>query len=56
MSDEEGKAYLTIGIVCTRGQRRFVAVVGDLEKRLDSRKIRLRVRHGDPERQRRTMR
>jgi UPF0042 nucleotide-binding protein len=51
--EEEGKAYLTIGIGCTGGQHRSVAVAEALEDRLEDRKINARVRHRDIERQRR---
>jgi UPF0042 nucleotide-binding protein len=51
--EEEGKAYLTIGIGCTGGQHRSVAVAEALEERLGARKIKARVRHRDVDRQRR---
>lgn len=41
----EGKACLTIGIGCTGGQHRSVAIVIELAKRLKERKINARSRH-----------
>lgn len=52
--EEEGKAILRIAIGCTGGQHRSVAVVGALEERLEARKIKVRVRHRDVHRQRRS--
>ena len=51
--EEEGKAYLTIGIGCTGGQHRSVSVVEALEERLGVPNIKLRVRHRDVDRHRR---
>ena len=45
--EEEGKAYLTIGIGCTGGQHRSVAVVEALQERLAEPNVKLRVRHRD---------
>jgi UPF0042 nucleotide-binding protein len=53
--EEEGKAYLTIGIGCTGGQHRSVAVVGALADRLEARNIKSRIRHRDVDRQRRVI-
>jgi UPF0042 nucleotide-binding protein len=45
---EEGKAYLTIGIGCTGGRHRSVAIAHALAARLKGVKgIQLRVRHRD---------
>jgi UPF0042 nucleotide-binding protein len=51
--EEEGKAYLSIGIGCTGGQHRSVAVVEALEERLGVPNMKLRVRHRDVDRHRR---
>jgi UPF0042 nucleotide-binding protein len=51
--EEEGKAYLTIGIGCTGGQHRSVAVVQTLQERLSAPSVKLRVRHRDVDRHRR---
>jgi UPF0042 nucleotide-binding protein len=45
---EEGKAYLTIGVGCTGGRHRSVAIAQALAARLKGVKgIQLRVRHRD---------
>lgn len=43
----EGKAYLTIGIGCTGGQHRSVAIAEELAARLTKLDIEVRVRHRD---------
>jgi UPF0042 nucleotide-binding protein len=44
----EGKAYLTIGIGCTGGRHRSVAVAEALRKRLGKMQdVRVRVKHRD---------
>ena len=44
----EGKAYLTVGIGCTGGRHRSVAIAESLRKRLGTIKgVRIRVRHRD---------
>lgn len=43
----EGKAYLTIGIGCTGGQHRSVAIAEELAARLTMLDIEVRVRHRD---------
>ena len=45
--ENEGKAYLRVGIGCTGGRHRSVAVVRALEARLRDRKIVVRVTHRD---------
>ncbi|MCK9526962.1 MAG: hypothetical protein M0R49_13675, partial [Limnochordia bacterium] len=42
---EEGKAKLTIGIGCTGGQHRSVAIAIELAKRLQSKGAKATVRH-----------
>lgn len=42
---QEGKARLTVGIGCTGGQHRSVAIANELARRLEERKIRVRSRH-----------
>ena len=44
----EGKSYLTIGIGCTGGRHRSVALAEELSRRLvDKRRVRVRVTHRD---------
>jgi UPF0042 nucleotide-binding protein len=43
----EGKSYLTIGIGCTGGQHRSVAIVEELAERLRDQGFPLRVGHRD---------
>jgi UPF0042 nucleotide-binding protein len=47
----EGKSYLRIGLGCTGGKHRSVAVTERLAARLAGETIRLRVRHRDMERE-----
>ena len=47
----EGKSYLRIGLGCTGGKHRSVAVTERLAARLAGEAIRLRVRHRDMERE-----
>lgn len=42
---KEGKARLTIGIGCTGGQHRSVAIAIELAKRLEAQKVKARARH-----------
>jgi len=46
----EGKSYFTLGIGCTGGRHRSVALVGALTARLERRGNRVQVRHRDMER------
>ena len=48
--DAEGKAYLTIGIGCTGGRHRSVAVVGALAEQLRAEGREVNVEHRDAER------
>jgi UPF0042 nucleotide-binding protein len=48
--DREGKSYLTVGIGCTGGRHRSVAIVEELRRRLGSSGEPLLVRHRDMER------
>ena len=43
----EGKRYLTVGLGCTGGRHRSVALVGELERRLIGRGYPVRVQHRD---------
>jgi UPF0042 nucleotide-binding protein len=45
--EHEGKAYLTIGIGCTGGRHRSVAIANELATRLDERGYPARVHHRD---------
>ncbi len=45
--DEEGKAYVTIGVGCTGGRHRSVAIVEALGKRLEKQGREVRVNHRD---------
>jgi UPF0042 nucleotide-binding protein len=46
----EGKHYLTVGVGCTGGRHRSVALVGELERRLTERGYPVRSSHRDAER------
>ena len=48
--EKEGKTYLTIGIGCTGGRHRSVAIVGELERRLAGRGYPVAAQHRDVER------
>jgi len=48
--EREGKRYLTIGIGCTGGRHRSVAIVGELERRLAGRGYPVAAQHRDVER------
>ncbi len=48
--EREGKRYLTIGIGCTGGRHRSVAIVGELERRLAGRGYSVAAQHRDVER------
>lgn len=48
--DREGKSYLTVGIGCTGGRHRSVALVEELNRRLDPSGGPVLVRHRDKER------
>ena len=45
--EAEGKSYLTIGVGCTGGKHRSVAIAEELAKRLAERDIEVSVRHRD---------
>lgn len=45
--EREGKAYLTIGVGCTGGRHRSVAIAEELASRLDTLDIDVQVRHRD---------
>jgi RNase adapter protein RapZ len=47
--ESEGKSYLSVGIGCTGGHHRSVAIAEELGKRLNERGIRAGVRHRDIE-------
>jgi len=47
--ESEGKSYLSIGIGCTGGHHRSVAIAGELRKRLSAHGINASVRHRDLE-------
>ncbi len=47
----EGKSYLRIGVGCTGGKHRSVAVAERLARALDGQKVRLRIQHRDLERE-----
>lgn len=53
LHEEEGKAYFTLGVGCTGGQHRSVAVAAALERHLREREFEVRVTHRDVERSRR---
>lgn len=48
--ESEGKSYVSIGIGCTGGHHRSVAIAEELGRRLEKRGIRAAVRHRDVER------
>jgi UPF0042 nucleotide-binding protein len=48
--EAEGKSYVSIGIGCTGGHHRSVAIAEDLARRLDARGVSAAVRHRDVER------
>jgi UPF0042 nucleotide-binding protein len=48
--DREGKSYLTVGIGCTGGRHRSVAIVEEIRRRLDSSGGPVLVRHRDMDR------
>jgi len=45
--EKEGKSYLTIGVGCTGGQHRAVAIINSLETMLSKKKYLIRVLHRD---------
>ncbi|HEY5891121.1 MAG TPA: RNase adapter RapZ [Acidimicrobiia bacterium] len=47
--ESEGKSYLSVGIGCTGGHHRSVAIAEELGKRLNSHDVRAAVRHRDIE-------
>lgn len=47
MYEREGKSYLTIGIGCTGGQHRSVAIAENIAERLNSRAWKTNLRHRD---------
>jgi len=46
----EGKSYLSIGIGCTGGHHRSVAIAEELERRLSQHHVKTAVRHRDIDR------
>lgn len=48
--EAEGKSYLSLGIGCTGGHHRSVAIADEIGRRLSDREIRASVRHRDLER------
>jgi UPF0042 nucleotide-binding protein len=48
--EEEGKSYLSIGVGCTGGHHRSVALAEELRKWLDGQGIAATVRHRDIDR------
>ena len=47
--ESEGKAYLTIGIGCTGGRHRSVAIAEEIARRLEARGVDVTVSHRDVE-------
>jgi len=47
MYEREGKSYLTIGVGCTGGRHRSVAIANELANRLDDRGVEVTVHHRD---------
>jgi UPF0042 nucleotide-binding protein len=45
--ETEGKSYLSVGIGCTGGHHRSVAIAEEIGRRLNDRDIRAVVRHRD---------
>ena len=45
--EREGKRYLTLGVGCTGGRHRSVAILGELERRLVAQGYPVRVQHRD---------
>jgi UPF0042 nucleotide-binding protein len=45
--EREGKRYLTLGVGCTGGRHRSVAILGELERRLAAQGYPVRVQHRD---------
>ena len=45
--EKEGKSYLTIGVGCTGGKHRSVAVINSLEKLISKKGFLIRVLHRD---------
>ncbi|MGI9609969.1 MAG: RNase adapter RapZ [Acidimicrobiia bacterium] len=48
--EAEGKSYLSVGVGCTGGHHRSVAIAEELGRRLDGREIKAAVKHRDIER------
>jgi UPF0042 nucleotide-binding protein len=45
--EREGKSYLTIGVGCTGGRHRSVAIADEIADRLDDRGVEVTVHHRD---------